>query len=212
MSTLESAEEFHARVAEATDDDGRLPVAIELMPGWDIFPFELDGLRIKPLEPMTDAEPPRVGDDPATCPCRQPLPPEQAAQLVWSNERWTVPRGPLRRRWRAPAPVLLRPPGADAAAARLHPPRLGGEPAAGARGRTPRQRRARRAPARREARRRRSGVGALSAYPSAVQVTVRPATASDVGFLTDVVIEATLDQGRLPDDFVDFRSGFGGWT
>jgi GNAT superfamily N-acetyltransferase len=57
-------------------------------------------------------------------------------------------------------------------------------------------------------------VGALSAYPSAVQVTIRPATASDVGFLTDVVIEATLDQGRLPDDFdeVDFRSGFGGWT
>ena len=34
MSTLESAEEFHARVAAATDDEGRLPVAIELMPGW----------------------------------------------------------------------------------------------------------------------------------------------------------------------------------
>ena len=45
-------------------------------------------------------------------------------------------------------------------------------------------------------------------------VTIRPATASDVGFLTDVVIEATLDQGRLPDDFdeVDFRTGFGEWT
>lgn len=45
-------------------------------------------------------------------------------------------------------------------------------------------------------------------------VTVRPATESDVGFLTDVVIESTLDQGRLPDDFdeVDFRAGFGAWT
>lgn len=31
MSTLETAEEFHARVAAATDE-GRLPVAVELMP------------------------------------------------------------------------------------------------------------------------------------------------------------------------------------
>ena len=70
MTDLESAEEFHARVAAATDDEGRLPVAIELMPGWDIFPFELDGLRIKPLEPLLDAEPaaPRRG------PRRLPVP------------------------------------------------------------------------------------------------------------------------------------------
>ena len=54
MTDLETAEDFHARVAAATDDEGRLPVAIELMPGWDIFPFELDGLRIKPLEPLSD--------------------------------------------------------------------------------------------------------------------------------------------------------------
>ena len=72
MSRLETAEEFHARVAAATDDEGRLPVAIELMPGWDIFPFELDGLRIKPLEPLLDAEPPRHGEDPADCACQQP--------------------------------------------------------------------------------------------------------------------------------------------
>ena len=45
-------------------------------------------------------------------------------------------------------------------------------------------------------------------------VTVRPATADDVAFLTDVVVEATYDQGRFPDDFdeVEFRSGFGEWT
>jgi hypothetical protein len=47
MTQLETAEEFHARVAAATDDEGRLPVAIEAMPGWDIFPFELDGLRVR---------------------------------------------------------------------------------------------------------------------------------------------------------------------
>ncbi|HSU02127.1 MAG TPA: GNAT family N-acetyltransferase [Nocardioides sp.] len=45
-------------------------------------------------------------------------------------------------------------------------------------------------------------------------VTLRPATESDVAFLTDVVVEATMHQGRLPDDFdeVDFRAGFGSWT
>ena len=47
-----------------------------------------------------------------------------------------------------------------------------------------------------------------------MDVTIRPATAADVAFLTDVVVEATADQGRLPDDFdeVDFRAGFGEWT
>ena len=45
----ESAEDFYARVAAATDSDGRLPVAVEEMPGWDIYPFELETLRLKPL-------------------------------------------------------------------------------------------------------------------------------------------------------------------
>ncbi|QBX55492.1 hypothetical protein EXE58_08530 [Nocardioides seonyuensis] len=90
MSNLETAEEFHARVAAATDAEGRLPVAIELMPGWDIFPFELDGLRIKPLEPLADSEPPREGEDPADCFCRQPLTDKQALRVAWSNERWTL--------------------------------------------------------------------------------------------------------------------------
>ncbi len=47
-----------------------------------------------------------------------------------------------------------------------------------------------------------------------MDVSVRPATEADVAFLTDVVIEATYDQGRFPDDFdeVDYRSGFGEWT
>ena len=47
-----------------------------------------------------------------------------------------------------------------------------------------------------------------------VHVSIRPATEADVGFLTDVVVEATAHQGRLPDDFdeVDYRAGFGAWT
>lgn len=102
---LETAEEFHARVAAATDDEGRLPVAIELMPGWDIFPFELDGLRIKPLEPLLDSEPPRAGEDPAQCACRQPEDPEHAARHVWSNERWVLADAGMK----LPVTLILRP-------------------------------------------------------------------------------------------------------
>jgi hypothetical protein len=105
MSQLESAEDFHARVAAATDDEGRLPVAIELMPGWDIFPFELDGLRIKPLEPLADAEPERHGEDPATCSCREPMTPEQAARIAWSNERWTLSESGMK----LPVTLILKP-------------------------------------------------------------------------------------------------------
>jgi len=90
MTSLETADEFHARVAAATDADGRLPVAIEAMPGWDIFPFELDGLRIKQLEPLADAEPARRGEDPADCLCQKPQSPEQEAEVAWSNERWRL--------------------------------------------------------------------------------------------------------------------------
>lgn len=90
MTDLETAEEFHARVAAATDDDGRLPVRMEAMPGWDIFPFELDGLRIKPLEPLADAEPPRNGEDPTDCRCLEPRTAEQEARVAWANERWFV--------------------------------------------------------------------------------------------------------------------------
>src|SRR4051812_32744117 len=45
-------------------------------------------------------------------------------------------------------------------------------------------------------------------------VFVRPATADDVTFLTDVVIVATRAQGRLPDDFdeEEIRAGFAEWT
>jgi ribosomal protein S18 acetylase RimI-like enzyme len=43
---------------------------------------------------------------------------------------------------------------------------------------------------------------------------LRPATAEDVGFLADVVIEATRAQGRLPHGFDEqrWRDGFSDWT
>ena len=88
--TPESAEEYYARVEAATDQERRLPVAVEEMPGWDIFPFETDSLRIKPLQPLADAEPPRRGEDPQDCWCAKDLDPDFAAQIAWSNERWLL--------------------------------------------------------------------------------------------------------------------------
>ncbi|MCW2834146.1 MAG: hypothetical protein JWN68_2099 [Nocardioides sp.] len=89
--TLETADEFHARVMAATDDEGRLAVAVEEMPGWDIFPFELDSLRIKPLQPLADEEPARRGEDPTECWCVAGSLPERIADnVLWSNERWLV--------------------------------------------------------------------------------------------------------------------------
>lgn len=45
----ESVEDYYARIAAAAGEDGRLPVAAPEMPGWDIYPYELDGLRLKPV-------------------------------------------------------------------------------------------------------------------------------------------------------------------
>ncbi len=47
-----------------------------------------------------------------------------------------------------------------------------------------------------------------------MDIVLRRATEDDAGFLTDVVVEATRDQGRLGADFDehDFRAGFAEWT
>ena len=86
----ESAEDFYARVQAATGPDGRLEVAVEEMPGWDIYPFEIDSLRMKPLRPLADEEPPRGGENPAECYCAGPPSPDLDQRLVWSNERWQL--------------------------------------------------------------------------------------------------------------------------
>jgi diadenosine tetraphosphate (Ap4A) HIT family hydrolase len=101
----ESIEDYYDRVARATDDEGRLAVAIEAMPGWDIFPFELDGLRIKSLEPLADREADRFGEDPADCSCHEPEDPERAARTVWSNERWQLKDAGMK----LPVTLILRP-------------------------------------------------------------------------------------------------------
>jgi ribosomal protein S18 acetylase RimI-like enzyme len=48
----------------------------------------------------------------------------------------------------------------------------------------------------------------------ALSYRIRPATPDDVGFLADVVVEATRAQGRLPGGFDErlWRTGFHEWT
>ena len=45
-------------------------------------------------------------------------------------------------------------------------------------------------------------------------LTIRAATDDDISFLTEVVLEATRVQGRMPADFNEreWRNGFGKWT
>lgn len=86
----ETIAEFYARVEAALGPDRRLPVAVEEMPGWDIFPFEIDSLRIKPLAPLADSEPDRRGENEDESWCAGPFEPKSDHRLVWWNENWKL--------------------------------------------------------------------------------------------------------------------------
>ena len=78
-----SPEEFYAHAMLAADDEGRLPLS--RMAGWEVFPFEPDGLRVVPLAPPELPEPPRLGEGGRPCPgCSA----DQA--VVWSDEHWRL--------------------------------------------------------------------------------------------------------------------------
>ncbi|MEU8664282.1 hypothetical protein [Actinoplanes philippinensis] len=78
-------DEFYQHALAATDSDNRLPLS--RMTGWEISPFEQDGLRVTPLRPPVVPEPPRHGEDPARC--------NMCAARdrgLWFNERWRLDR------------------------------------------------------------------------------------------------------------------------
>ena len=80
-----NADEFYAHALAAADDEARLPLS--RMTGWDVSPFEPDGLRVSPLRPPVLPEPPRQGEDPADCgSCAR------RDDGIWINERWRVSR------------------------------------------------------------------------------------------------------------------------
>ena len=79
--------EFYDHAAAVADTERRLPLA--RMTGWDISPFEQDGLRVAPLRPPVLPEPARHGEDPANCrPCRE------RDEGIWFNESWRLERIP----------------------------------------------------------------------------------------------------------------------
>ena len=47
----ETIEDYYERVEAAADDEGRLATNAEIQ-AWEVFPFESEGLRLKPLEPL----------------------------------------------------------------------------------------------------------------------------------------------------------------
>ena len=80
-----SPEEFYEHAVAAADSERRLPLS--RMTGWDISPFEQDGLRVASLRPPVMPEPARQGQDPAECQsCRS------RDDGIWFDENWRLTR------------------------------------------------------------------------------------------------------------------------
>ena len=83
----ETIEQYYARVVQAAGEDGRISIESSDIASWDIFPFEAEGLRLKPIAPLSEAEEARAGEDPADCYCAAGGSPRD---LVWSDDHWQV--------------------------------------------------------------------------------------------------------------------------
>ena len=82
----DTPDEFYARALAHADAEGRLPAPPQS--DWDIFPFELDGLNTRALQPPVVPEPPRGGEEGVGCwRCDKP---DEA--VIWGDERWLVSR------------------------------------------------------------------------------------------------------------------------
>src|ERR1035437_3349011 len=44
----ETIEDYYSRVMATADDEGRLAIPADGIPYWEVFPFEAEGLRLKP--------------------------------------------------------------------------------------------------------------------------------------------------------------------
>lgn len=81
----ESVEEYYQRIIQAADGQGRIAITEGEIPGWEIFPFESDGLRLKAIDPLADTEAPRRGEDPTQCECARG---EEPDGVMWRDEHW----------------------------------------------------------------------------------------------------------------------------
>lgn len=82
-----SPEEFYHHAVAAADVEQRLPSS--RMTGWDISPFEVEGLRVSRLRPPVVPEPPRQGEDPADCASCQ-----RRDEGIWLDDHWRLSRVP----------------------------------------------------------------------------------------------------------------------
>jgi hypothetical protein len=85
----ETPAELHERVMAASDDEGRLPLS--RMTGWEIFPFEREGLRVVRLQPPRLPEPPRRGEAGSACDvCAAADEPNSSDSEIWRDDRWRL--------------------------------------------------------------------------------------------------------------------------
>ncbi len=80
-----SPDAFYQHALAVADDERRLPLS--RMVGWDISPFEQDGLRVTPLRPPVLPDPKRQGEDPAECPSCS-----RRDDGIWFDDHWRLTR------------------------------------------------------------------------------------------------------------------------
>jgi hypothetical protein len=80
-----SPDEFYSHAVAAADPEQRLPLS--RMTGWDISPFESEGLRVSRLRRPVLPEPPRAGEDPSNCgSCLH------RDEGIWLDDHWRLTR------------------------------------------------------------------------------------------------------------------------
>lgn len=87
----ETIEDYYARVKAAVDHEGRLAIPADAIPYWEVFPFEAEGLRLKPVEPLAGAEMSRHGEDGKPCGvCNQVDERNSVDAEVWRDDHWRI--------------------------------------------------------------------------------------------------------------------------
>src|SRR3954468_7072468 len=92
-------DEFYDHALAAADGERRLPLA--RMTGWDVSPFEPEGLRVSPLRPPVLPEPDRHGENPAECSSCS-----RRDEGLWFDDHWRLTRIPGAR---TPLVLMLHP-------------------------------------------------------------------------------------------------------
>ena len=91
----ETIEDYYARVMAAADDEGRLAIPSDGIPYWEIFPFEAEGLRLKPVGPLAEVEEPRDGEGGKRCrTCNQVDERNSVYAEVWRDDHWRISTAP----------------------------------------------------------------------------------------------------------------------